>query len=164
MAITTQTCTSSCHYHATVSLQLPILFVDLQGNNIPHFTGLILAGSLALGTCKALRFRVTPSDKVITAYPLQDSLKRKSQRGLRANWGLIEAQHAFQHATGKSEHAVTKSEHDVASANRSATYHVMLLQDDLLQIHSRRAALLNSVHARTHTHTQYATSATVRWT
>ena len=74
----------------------------LQGNTKGQgqFTGLILASSLALGTCKAFRFRVAPSGQVIAAYPPEDASRKKVQRGLRTNWGLIEVQTATQLSTG----------------------------------------------------------------
>ena len=66
----------------------------LQGNKAGQgsFTGLVVASSLALGTCKAFRFKVAPSGQVVAARPPEDAGKKKSQRGLRANWGLIELQ------------------------------------------------------------------------
>lgn len=65
-----------------------------------QFTGLILAGSLALGICKAFRFRVAPSGQAIAAYPPEDASRKKVQRGLRTNWGLIEVQAATQSSIG----------------------------------------------------------------
>ena len=74
----------------------------LQGRSTQQglFTGLILASSLALGTCMAFRFKVAPSGQLIAAHPPEDAAKKRMQRGLRTNWGLIEVQTAASSPSG----------------------------------------------------------------